>query len=331
MSGTACPFASQWRQRSTAEAIVPTSSATARRGGTNTGSTASALASRTPASSCPVAVCPLGFGRAADSRPSAATFARSGLPRMPLTVLAGHATLVAVKGVIFEVSPDEALARLAGHDVSRLVAVSTDAGGGDLDAGLEGLRYEEHQRLEACFLEMARAGRAVAVLTDEDYTRIFGTPLSAGPNDDFSTSAATPATINANGYGGGHEAADTPCPPALAAELHALVERDDAEAVSRLLSEHRQDVSHSATEDEYGARRIGVLVDCTCPRTGMTPLLKAVEGDSEGVVRVLLGAGADVRSQAALYDDDDALALAERLSCSDSIVEMIQRASPHRT
>lgn len=97
---------------------------------------------------------------------------------MPLAVLEGHAALVSVKGVIFGVSSNEALARWAGHDVSRLVAVS--AGDGDIagvgvDAGLEGLRYEEHQRLEACFLEMARAGRAVAVLTDEDYTRFLET------------------------------------------------------------------------------------------------------------------------------------------------------------
>lgn len=102
---------------------------------------------------------------------------------MPLAVLAGHATLVAVKGVIFDVSLDEGLARWAGHDVSRLVAVSGGAGesgGVGFDAGLEGLRYEEHQRLEARFLEMVRAVRAVAVLTDQDYaryTRILGSAV----------------------------------------------------------------------------------------------------------------------------------------------------------
>lgn len=39
------------------------------------------------------------------------------------------------------------------------------------------------------------------------------------------------------------------------------------------------------------------LVDSPCPRTGMTPLLKAVEGASEELVGNLLDAGADVRPQ----------------------------------
>ncbi|CAM9196325.1 unnamed protein product [Hapterophycus canaliculatus] len=365
MSGATCPFAGQWRQHSIAEAATSiasaTASATATREGTDTGEAQSSAGSTTPAQLCPLgfgdssastasspssqsaeAVCPLGFGRGTDGRPTAASVARSGLPRMPLAVLAGHPTLVALKGVIFDVSPVEELARWAGHDASRLVAVS--AGAGDVsdvgfDAGLEGLRYEEHQKLEACFLEMARAGRAVAVLTDRDYARIFGSPLISNADDTPSAPAATSVAINANGYGGGQEAVATACLPALAAELHASVERGDAEAVTRVLSEHQLHMSRSAVpgvdvganEADEGARRNGLLIECACPRTGMTPLLKAVEGGSEGVVRVLLEAGADVRSQAALYDDDDALSLSKRFCCSDSIVEMVQRASSQDT
>lgn len=106
---------------------------------------------------------------------------------MPLVVLAGHPALVAVKGVVFDISDVEPYQtrfaeRGGGHDVSRLIAVSGPGGGrgdgdggggcGDrLDEGLEGLRYEDHQRLEAYFLEMARTVRAVAVLTEEDHMR----------------------------------------------------------------------------------------------------------------------------------------------------------------
>ena len=134
------------------------------------------------------ATCPLGFGggsgpKNGEKKPTPALFASTGMPRMPLGVLAGHPTLVAVKGVVFDISDAEPYrTRFAGwgggHDVSRLVAVSgrgtgEDGGGSGegLDKGLEGLRYEDHQRLEAFFLEMALAVRAVAVLTEEDHLR----------------------------------------------------------------------------------------------------------------------------------------------------------------
>lgn len=94
---------------------------------------------------------------------------------------------------------------------------------------------------------------------------------------------------------------------ALAAELHAAVERGDAEAVVRVLSNRQQrDGDGDATEEVGGdgakierPQRSGMplLVDCACPRTGLTPLLKAVEEGSEEVVRVLLEAGGDVQSQ----------------------------------
>lgn len=133
-------------------------------------------------------VCPVGFGGGANTI-STASFSR--LPRMPLGVLAGHqgkgVRLVSIKGVVFDVSNDaafgldERLAQMAGHDISRVIAVcgqtsAEDAGGdiegdADVDAGLEGLRYEEHQRLESYFVEMVQGRRAVAVLADDDYER----------------------------------------------------------------------------------------------------------------------------------------------------------------
>lgn len=132
------------------------------------------------------ATCPVGFGGRAKTT-CAASF--SGLPRMPLAVVAEHqgsdVRLASVKGVIFDVSNDAAfgndgrLAQMPGHDISRIIALcgmKGDDGGfvardADFDAGLQGLRYEDHQRLEAYFVEMVQCGRAVAVLTDEDYAR----------------------------------------------------------------------------------------------------------------------------------------------------------------
>ena len=144
-------------------------------------------AESSPSSTSPALTCPLGFGggrgtNSTNKRPTPTSFASTGLPRMPLAVLAAHPTLVAVKGVVFDVSDVEAyqtrLAAWAGHDASRVIAVSGGVGAGagigdgdGLDAGLSGLRYEEHQRLEAYFLEMARSRSAVAVLTDEDHER----------------------------------------------------------------------------------------------------------------------------------------------------------------
>lgn len=113
----------------------------------------------------------------------------------------------------------------------------------------------------------------------------------------------------------------------MAAKLHAFVEQGDAEAVKNLLlsiqkhnpagddrendREDREPRGTTAAVDsssmssshiafvvgETGRNAKRRLIDCLCPRTGMTPLLKAVEGASEEVVRLLLEAGADVRSQ----------------------------------
>lgn len=108
---------------------------------------------------------------------------------MPLAVMAEHqgsgVRLASVKGVVFDVSNDEAfgddgrMAQMAGHDISRIIALcgmkvgdgGVDDRDADFDAGLEGLRYEEHQRLESYFVAMVQGRRAVAVLTDEDYER----------------------------------------------------------------------------------------------------------------------------------------------------------------
>lgn len=132
------------------------------------------------------ATCPVGFGGRAKT---ACPVSFSGLPRMPLAVMAEHqgsgVRLASVKGVIFDVSSDAAfgndgrLAQMPGHDISRVIALcgmkEEDGGVADrdtnFDAGLEGLKYEDHQRLESYFVEMVQGRRAVAVLTEEDYAR----------------------------------------------------------------------------------------------------------------------------------------------------------------
>lgn len=180
MNAGTCPFAAQGHSE---PALAPAPAPTCPLG---FGSARAAA----PATSSPTLTCPLGFGAGGrgtdgtEKRPTPALFASTGLPRMPLAVLAAHPTLVAVKGVVFDVSDVEAYRRerhaasWTGHDASRVIAVSSgaDVGVGDrdgegLDEGLSGLRYEEHQRLEAYFLEMACSRRAVAVLTDQDHAR----------------------------------------------------------------------------------------------------------------------------------------------------------------
>ncbi|CAM9305401.1 unnamed protein product [Laminaria digitata] len=388
MSG-ACPFAAQWRRADEATAAArapPETRATGTGTGTddnNSTSTSTTTTTTAAPSSCPAGfgvaagTCPLGFGSGTGTgnrAPSAASFASRGLPRMPLSMLAGHhhheggassagVRLVSVKGVVFDVSGDVdfaqggRLARLPGHDASRLIALSATAKesprgegegegvgegggegggglgvGGDLDAGLAGLRYEEHQRLETYFVEMARGRRAVAVLADADHVRIFGAPIGGGPRE---APNPAPAPDQVEALSSLSLSSPLPPPPSEAALLHASVEQGDAEAVARLLR-RRREADREGQPEQSGARggggRGGVgmakgygtsLVDCPCPRTGMTPLLKAVEVGSGDMARLLLEAGADVRSKATLYDGDDAVALARRLGSRDAIVDML--------
>lgn len=81
---------------------------------------------------------------------------------------------------------------------------------------------------------------------------------------------------------------------AAADELHTLVEQGDHEGVRRVL---RAGETRSASASASPPGSSPALVDAVCSRTGMTPLLKAVEGASEETVRALLEAGADVRPQ----------------------------------
>ncbi|CAN0403990.1 unnamed protein product [Ectocarpus fasciculatus] len=357
MSGGTCPFAAQWRRSQSSGTTAPTCplgvGSAPPHPTTGASSPASATATATAAAATAI-TCPLGFGRGANDTgiPTAASFAKRGLPRMPLAVLAGHPTLVSVKGVVFDMSDDEAynhegaLAGCAGHDASRVIGTSGGGrrghgdGDGLLDAGLEGLRYEDHQRLEAFFVELARSRRAVAVLTDEDHISIFGALLVTSGDTGYTPAAA--ATTDAAALAINTQTNDVKEAPskALVAELHASVEQGDADSVRKVLfsrcqqhpGEEVEDTREGAHADGTATeetRRKSLLlpVDSACPRTGMSPLLKAVEGGSAEVIRVLLDAGADVRMQAALYDGDTALDLAKRLSCSDAIVEMITLAS----
>lgn len=146
--------------------------------------------------------------------------------------------------------------------------------------------------------------------------RIFGAPLTAASGDTtYSPATATlaPKATKSDTSDRGHVDADADSQPsllALAAELHASVEQGDAEAVARVLSlsnhqrsggDAQEGVVGDDAQTEQPQQRRGLtlphLVDCACPRTGLTPLLKAVEGGSEEMVRLLLEAGGDVQSQ----------------------------------
>lgn len=127
--------------------------------------------------------------------------------------------------------------------------------------------------------------------------RIFGAPLGG--------TRQGVTVVQANDH-------TTPNSPSKETKLHALVERGDADAVQEFFR-NEQDTATGKFEEPPELQETtppmkataaavvvegsNIIVDTPCPRTGMTPLLKAVEGSSEAVVRVLLEAGADVRRQ----------------------------------
>ncbi len=129
--------------------------------------------------------------------------------------------------------------------------------------------------------------------------RIFGAPLVVGGDAEYSpaTAGLAPKT---NADASGHAVAAITSQPTLAAlvaELHSSVEQGDEESVAGVLARHQQHDGDGAEDEGAERRRLLLVVDSACPRTGMTPLLKAVEAGSEVVVRVLLEAGADIRSK----------------------------------
>lgn len=82
------------------------------------------------------------------------------------------------------------------------------------------------------------------------------------------------------------------------------MERGESKSVRQLLSQLEEGkLPKKGSNGGTGTSRLvctkegGKLIDALCPRTGMTPLLKAVEGGTYDIVRMLLEAGADVRAK----------------------------------
>jgi hypothetical protein len=69
------------------------------------------------------------------------------------------------------------------------------------------------------------------------------------------------------------------------------------------------------------------LVNQLCPRTGLTPLHKAVQEDDAIAVQLLLDARADMFIKCALYDDDTPLALAQRLRLTNIVTLLMAQQS----
>lgn len=98
--------------------------------------------------------------------------------------------------------------------------------------------------------------------------------------------------------------------PSAAVLLHASVERGEAESVRQLLNQLNEgEMREEGANGGASALRLvcakeeGKVIDALCPRTGMTPLLKAVEGGTYDIVRMLLEAGADVRAKVWIASD----------------------------
>lgn len=140
--------------------------------------------------------------------------------------------------------------------------------------------------------------------------RLFGIPFGGAGRGRLQSTHSVYVT---NDHGRGLATTTTRTITDGAAELHSLVERGDAEAIKFLLANlegantsyeelvtgvtSTSGTDEALVEDGSTKQEKLLVVNVLCARTGMTPMLKAVEGAYEDVVAVLLEAGADVRSQ----------------------------------
>ena len=66
------------------------------------------------------------------------------------------------------------------------------------------------------------------------------------------------------------------------------------------------------------------VLEYQCPRSGMTPLHKAVEARSFDAIKILMDNGASLQARASLYDDDTPLLLAKRLKVDPQIIAFLE-------
>lgn len=113
---------------------------------------------------------------------------------------------------------------------------------------------------------------------------------------------ATPATTTTSPSSLASSSSIALVPSSETTSIHAIIETNDNDALHALL----------ATKASSPSSLIS-MVNQLCPRTGLTPLHKAVQEDNVIAVTALLAARADATIACALYDDDTPIALAHRL------------------
>ncbi|CAN0260021.1 unnamed protein product, partial [Discosporangium mesarthrocarpum] len=167
--------------------------------------------------------------------------------------------LLSVKGVVFDVTSNEKfgmdgiLGYLPGHDASRLLGLADEA-----------KHTVSHTLLDTDLSEFSYdehrrlEARFLGMLETCPAVAVLA-------DEDYESQSTEKEPIS--------DKTQSP-----SAELHKYVERGESESLAALLA---------------GGNISKELIDKPCSRTGMTPLLKAVEGGFEDAVRRLLEAGAD--------------------------------------
>lgn len=248
----------------------------------------------------PAGKCPMGFGL--NSGSSASPHGqRQGGGKCPLgfgsrsvaRVVSGGSDskrrrTIVFQGTMYDVTDSPIfqeggeLAHFVGHDVTYALATQSNSVD-DLDVGAPPQGYSYEQQVT---LERYR------VTFNREFPAVEGGGSKAAQGSEASRDAAS------------------------AVDLHALIEQIDGGGDESLVSKTVEAIRSAILLNQVAD------IDSICVRTSMTALHKAVEKNQLELVRVLVEGGADLRAEAALYDNETPLEMARRFRF-DQVVDYL--------